>query len=235
MSGVNQPARESSRDQSDSNGLSAGTPNRAKSRTFRVTTVRPFTFATAAIIASSYSVSDWRCISFAQQRKVAPSIGNTFKVALRSSSQASISPALSGSCSRVSSMPACISPSVTEARWRVWSSTDPIHRTTVAWGAVCAALKSHSYRAGTPQSVQCRDVATPYPAPIRHERFGACRLLQKQLFQRRTCSRLQPSPLVDRNQNGGLCAASGHHLRPLADAGVEQFTETGFGVLLWPD
>ncbi len=46
-------------------GLSNFTPNGLKSATLRVTTVRLCTLAVAAIMASSYSLSDWRCMSLA--------------------------------------------------------------------------------------------------------------------------------------------------------------------------
>lgn len=56
-----------------------------KSAVFRVTAVSPWTAAVAAIIVSSYKVSDWRCINRAQVRNVAPCIGSTlYKAATRS-------------------------------------------------------------------------------------------------------------------------------------------------------
>ena len=64
-------------DLGDLNGFSTRTLNCAKSATLRVTTVRLWTAAVAAIIASSYKVSDRRCISRAHVRNVAPSMGST--------------------------------------------------------------------------------------------------------------------------------------------------------------
>ncbi len=60
----------------------------------------------AAIMASSYNVSDRRCISFAHIRKAAESIESTLYVAATMSNQASISVAFALSCSRVNSIPA---------------------------------------------------------------------------------------------------------------------------------
>jgi hypothetical protein len=59
-------------------GLKTGIPKFLKSRTFRVTTCKPCTRAVAAIIASSISASERRCMSFAHARNVAASIGSTF-------------------------------------------------------------------------------------------------------------------------------------------------------------
>jgi hypothetical protein len=56
-------------------GLKPGTPSRSKSRKFRVTTVRLWTTAVAAIMASAIRSAGFPCISRAQQRKVPPSIG----------------------------------------------------------------------------------------------------------------------------------------------------------------
>jgi hypothetical protein len=58
-------------------GLSAGTPSRSKSRKFRVTTVRLWTVAVAAIMASAIRSAGFPRISRAQQRKAPPSIGRT--------------------------------------------------------------------------------------------------------------------------------------------------------------
>jgi hypothetical protein len=77
-----------------------------KSGTFLVTTVKPWILAVTAIMASSYTVSDFPCISCAQALKADAFIGSTLYEAATISSQASISAAFAGSCSRVSSMPA---------------------------------------------------------------------------------------------------------------------------------
>lgn len=59
------------------NGLKTSNPSALKSFTFLVATVNPCTFAVAAIMASSYSVSDFLCINRAHARKVVASIGKT--------------------------------------------------------------------------------------------------------------------------------------------------------------
>jgi hypothetical protein len=45
---------------------------------------------------------------------------------------------------------------------------------------------------------------------------------------------LHTPPLRDWHQNSGLHAALGHHLRSFGYTGVQQFAESGFGVLDWP-
>lgn len=79
------------------NGFSTSTPKGLKSATLRVTTVRLCTRAVAAIIASSYTVSERLCISFAHVRKVVASIGRTLYVLETRSSHASISTAFASS------------------------------------------------------------------------------------------------------------------------------------------
>ena len=59
------------------NGFSTSTSNWRKSPTFLLTTVSLCTMAVAAIMASSISVSDFRCLSRAHSRNAAASIGST--------------------------------------------------------------------------------------------------------------------------------------------------------------
>jgi hypothetical protein len=56
---------------------------------------------------------------------------------------------------------------------------------------------------------------------------------QQELLQRRTSGALQPTPLLDRHEHGGLDAALGHDLRPLL-AGLEELTEAGLRFLHLP-
>lgn len=56
------------------NGFKTSTPSVLESTTLRVTTVKPCTLAVAAIIASSYSDSDFRCMNFAPFLNAAASI-----------------------------------------------------------------------------------------------------------------------------------------------------------------
>jgi len=58
------------------NGFRVLTAKGSKSRTLRVTTVRRWTWAVAAIIASSSRSSDRRCMSFAQARNTVASTGS---------------------------------------------------------------------------------------------------------------------------------------------------------------
>ena len=60
-----------------SNGFSSGTPKALKSATLRVTTVRRWIWAVAAIMASSNKVSDLRCINRVQALNACASIGST--------------------------------------------------------------------------------------------------------------------------------------------------------------
>ena len=57
---------------------------------------------------------------------------------------------------------------------------------------------------------------------------------EEQIFQVRPSHALQPAPLLDGEEHGGLNTALGYNLRPFGKGGVEELTEPRLGILNWP-
>src|ERR1019366_957761 len=98
------------------NGLKVRTSSCLKSRSFLVATIRRWTRAVAAIIASSNKSAGLLCIILLHSRKQGASMGSTWWETGNPSTQRSSSLAFPGSCRRVRLIPACISTSVTAER-----------------------------------------------------------------------------------------------------------------------
>lgn len=113
------------------NGLRTVTPARARSATFRVTTVRPWTMAVAAI-SPSMAGSGSGIPSLPHASATRSSTGRMRAPSLaRSLSSHSISAAAcSASARRLSSMPRRISPITSTLVCSSWGLTDAAHRTT---------------------------------------------------------------------------------------------------------
>ena len=64
--------------------------------------------------------------------------------------------------------------------------------------------------------------------------LGAGLRREEQLLQVRPGHALQPAPLLDGEEHGGLNTALGNDLRPLNEGGVKQFAEPRLGILYRP-
>lgn len=74
---------------------------------------------------------------------------------------------------------------------------------------------------------------TPSSAP-RQRNLRSRRGGEQELFQRRTCRLLQSTPLIDGYEDSHLHSSPSDDLGPFGNAGLQQFTEAGFGVLHRP-
>ena len=68
----------------------------------------------------------------------------------------------------------------------------------------------------------------------RSKLLGPCLRCEEQFLQIRPCHPLQPPPLLDGKENGGLNSALGHDLRPFGDRDIEELAEPRLGILNRP-
>ena len=64
--------------------------------------------------------------------------------------------------------------------------------------------------------------------------LGAALPGEEQLLQVRPGHALQPAPLLDGEEYGGLNISLGNDLRPFSKGCVEELTEPRLGILYWP-
>ena len=174
-------------------------------------------------------------MSFAQVRKVRPSTGKTFQVCATWSIHASISAALSGSCSRVSSTPACSSPrgDGREVEILVGGLLQPRHD-----GAVRprpAQLRNDVRIEEVHERSLERRGCPPAPASARRYRdLGSRRRGEQQILESGPRRLLQLPPLLDRHQHRRLHSSPGDDLGSLREARLQQLAEARFRVLHRP-
>src|SRR6218665_971881 len=66
------------------------------------------------------------------------------------------------------------------------------------------------------------------------QQFRTGRARQQQFLERGLGCGMQPAPFANRHQHGRFGTSLGHDLRTVRQAGIEEFTETRFGVLNRP-
>ena len=150
------------------------------------------------------------------------------------SSQTSNSSAFASSCSRVISIPACISQTVTADTKSCSSGTAAIQSRTVPFGRgrrnFETTFVSRRYIALL-CSQRCSVATLP---PRRCKVIGPCFRGEQQLLQVRLGQSFQPLPLLDRKEHSSFDSAPGHDLWPFCESGIQQFAKPRLCILNRP-
>ena len=150
------------------------------------------------------------------------------------SSQTSYSSAFASSCSRVISIPACISPTVTADTKSCSAGAFPIQSTTAPCGQGRRNSETTlvSRRYITLLHGQRRSMAML--SARRRKVIGPCLRREEQLLQVRPGHPLQPPPLLDWKEHSSFDSTPGHDLWPFCESCIQQLAESRLGILNRP-
>ena len=149
-------------------------------------------------------------------------------------SQASISSALAISRSRVSSMPARISPAVTADRSRSSTSTCRARRTTVGCGPSRRSSDTTLVSSRCTTRLEARYGTGAVLRPRRDQRIRAGLRREQRLLRLRPSPPLHSPPLVDGRQDGCLHPPSGDDLGAFGQARLDQLAATCLRIVHLP-